>query len=190
MRRLLATGPNTIWARMQPYRVVINATLIWAPILLEPSVGSMVFSMLIKPIRVPTMPNAGETAEALSYMAAAALCRSDMHSMSFSRVARTRSGSLASTISMIACLKKGSSCSLAFSSRASRPSLRAIWARSTSWSMMYSGFCFTFFSITAKCFGMLRNVFSGKLASTMAMEQPMVIMTLAPSIKLPSCDQV
>ena len=54
--------------------------------------------------------------------------------MSFSRMARTLSGSLASTISMIACLKKGSDCSLALPSRASSPSLVEITTPVTRWS--------------------------------------------------------
>ncbi len=54
---------------------------------------------------------------------------------------------------------------------------------------MVSGFCLGFLSITAKCLGMLRKVFSGKLASTMAMEQPITIIILEGSKKFPICSK-
>ena len=103
--------------------------------------------------------------------------------MSFSRMARTLSGSLASTMSMMAILKKGSSCSLALPSRASRPFLRAVWAKSTSWSIYFIGSNFLALSMMPKCLGMADRVLAGKLATTMASVQPITMKILAASKK-------
>ena len=60
-------GPKIMWARIQPYRVVISAVPMSWPMVLEPPASMFMFaSMLIKPTSVPTMPKAGATADALS----------------------------------------------------------------------------------------------------------------------------
>ena len=68
VRRLEATGPKMTWARIQPYRVVIKAVPMLVPRLLAPPLSSrfMDFNMLIRPTRVPTIPKAGATLDALS----------------------------------------------------------------------------------------------------------------------------
>ena len=148
-----------------------------------PSSRFMDFSILIRPTSVPTMPNAGATLDALSYIAAAESCRADIHSISFSRIPRTLSWSFASTISIMACLKNGSCCSLAFSSRDRRPCFRAIWASSTSWSMYDVGSNALLFRIILKCFGIHFSMDPGKLATTMKIVHPMVIRIDAASKK-------
>ena len=125
LRRLEAMGLKIMCARIQPYRVVISAVPISEPMLLEPLSRFMPFSMLIRPTRVPTIPKAGATAEAFSYMLATSSWRPLIHSISFMRIERTLSPSLASTTSKIACLKNGSVCLFACSSSARRPFLRA-----------------------------------------------------------------
>ena len=184
-RRSWATGPKITWASKQPYSVVIMAVPMLVPRESAPPspLRFMDISMLIRPTSVPTMPKAGATLDALSYSAAASSCRADMHSMSFSKMPRTLSWSLASTMSMMACLKKGSVCSLAFSSRDKRPFLRAIWASSTSWSMYPLGSNILLFKMILKCLGMALSMDPGKLATTMKIVHPMVMKIEAASKK-------
>ena len=180
-------GPKIIWARIQPYSVVTRAVAMAGPRSPPPLSTSMAFSMLIRPTSVPTMPKAGATELPRSYMPAPASCRAEDCSISFIMISRAWSASLLSTISMMHCLKKGSSCWLPRSSRASRPFLRATWARSTSSSMIARGLLPLVFMRTLKCLGISFRALGGKEATMMKSVQPMVINTLAGSQKLPTC---
>ena len=54
--------------------------------------------------------------------------------------------------------------------------LRAVWARSTSWSMYFIGSNFLALSMMPKCLGMADRVLAGKLATTMASVQPITML--------------
>ena len=85
----------------------------------------MFWSMLIRPIRVPIIPQAGPMEATSCQNPIFALWRPSTLLSSVSSIPRTNSGSVPSTIKRIPFFKNGSSRSAAASSKESRPSLRA-----------------------------------------------------------------
>ena len=108
-----ATGILIQFASREPYNVVIKATAIFGPIELG---SSSSFNMLIRPIRVPIIPQAGPMAARPSQKLMILLCGLSIQLRSVSRILVTSSWSVPSTISIIPFFRNSSSMSDAASS--------------------------------------------------------------------------
>ncbi len=169
-----AIGLHSQFAIMQPYNVVSNATAIAGPIA---EASSMLFNILTKPIKVPIIPQAGPNSAHFSQKPIIFLCLSSRHVSSVSRIPRTSSGSVPSTISIIPFFRKGSSTSFEASSKARRPSFLATLAKSIIFVITAPGSMDCSLKTIDALFNPVRK--SGNLyeANVPATEPPIVIMT-------------
>ena len=139
--------------------------------------------MLISPISVPIIPQAGPISAHFSQTEITLLCRSSRHIRSVSRIARTSSGSVPSTTSKIPFFRNSSSRPLAASSSASSPSFRPTFARSMIDLMISEGSYFFSLNISIKDFRPFKKAGSLKHASVDPIEPPIVIATDGISMK-------
>ena len=131
---LSAIGRATMLASTAPYRVVSKATAICGPI----AFGSFILtSMPTKPTSVPIIPMAGATSPTARQTRSPQLWRSIVCCISLAMTAFTTSWLLPSTSIWIPSFKKDSE--MAAFSRASKPSLRPIFARFTISAIRLSG---------------------------------------------------